>query len=269
MRAILDIIDINSNDKPVLPDLHLIYMLYVNVVRDPLPVWTHQSILQSRPDCTFRRTTTISSAFQWSAPAEKCEGVVGTQTLPAPSQDSCVASEARQGLSCQEVRVGAGRERSGGREGGRRLGEGRRERRRSFGKLHYRLANHLRREKAAIQVQRHIRGYLQRGRYSRLRLAAVAVQCFARRRAARKVCTIQALPLHFIFPSHPSPQAYVHMLRNSKASCIQCHVRGWLVRCRYRRTLRHVIKAQCCVRRWLAKRQLGRLKVRRVHLQVS
>ena len=42
---------------------------------------------------------------------------------------------------------------------------------------------------------------------------------------------------------------------------IQRHIRGWLTRHAYFRMHRHVIIVQSTVRRWLARRELKRLKV--------
>lgn len=51
------------------------------------------------------------------------------------------------------------------------------------------------------------------------------------------------------------------MLREHKSVVIQKHVRGWLARRRYRRTLRAVVYLQCCYRRMMAKRELKKLKI--------
>lgn len=51
------------------------------------------------------------------------------------------------------------------------------------------------------------------------------------------------------------------MLREHKSVVIQKHVRGWLARRRYGRTLRAIIYLQCCYRRMMAKRELKKLKI--------
>lgn len=51
------------------------------------------------------------------------------------------------------------------------------------------------------------------------------------------------------------------MLREHKSVVIQKHVRGWLARRRYRRTLRAIVYLQCCYRRMMAKRELKKLKI--------
>lgn len=54
-----------------------------------------------------------------------------------------------------------------------------------------------------------------------------------------------------------SPQ----LLRNHKAVFIQKHVRGWLARQRYKRSLRAIVYLQCCIRRMKAKKELKKLKI--------
>lgn len=51
------------------------------------------------------------------------------------------------------------------------------------------------------------------------------------------------------------------MLREHKSVVIQKHVRGWLARRRYRRTLGAIVYLQCCYRRMMAKRELKKLKI--------
>lgn len=51
------------------------------------------------------------------------------------------------------------------------------------------------------------------------------------------------------------------MLREHKSVIIQKHVRGWLARVRYRRTLEAIVYLQCCYRRMMAKRELKKLKI--------
>ena len=55
---------------------------------------------------------------------------------------------------------------------------------------------------------------------------------------------------------------HVDMLRNAKAKVIQKFARGYLVRQRYQRVLRGIIKLQSHVRRRRAKKELKQLKVR-------
>ncbi|NWU46328.1 MYO5A protein, partial [Dromas ardeola] len=51
------------------------------------------------------------------------------------------------------------------------------------------------------------------------------------------------------------------MLREHKSIIIQKHVRGWLARLHYRRTLKAIVYLQCCYRRMMAKRELKKLKI--------
>lgn len=51
------------------------------------------------------------------------------------------------------------------------------------------------------------------------------------------------------------------MLREHKSIIIQKHVRGWLARVHYRRTLKAIVYLQCCYRRMMAKRELKKLKI--------
>lgn len=51
------------------------------------------------------------------------------------------------------------------------------------------------------------------------------------------------------------------MLREHKSIIIQKHVRGWLARVHYHRTLKAIVYLQCCYRRMMAKRELKKLKI--------
>lgn len=42
---------------------------------------------------------------------------------------------------------------------------------------------------------------------------------------------------------------------------IQKHVRGWLARCWYERSLKAIVYLQCCIRRMRARRELKKLKI--------
>lgn len=42
---------------------------------------------------------------------------------------------------------------------------------------------------------------------------------------------------------------------------LQKHVRGWLARCWYRRSLKAIVYLQCCIRRMRARRELKKLKI--------
>ena len=51
------------------------------------------------------------------------------------------------------------------------------------------------------------------------------------------------------------------MLRNSKAVIIQSHVRGWLQKQNYRKTLRQIVIVQSRVRQFLARKEFKKLKI--------
>ncbi|KAK3570040.1 hypothetical protein QTP86_009439, partial [Hemibagrus guttatus] len=103
------------------------------------------------------------------------------------------------------------------------------------------LAKFLRRTRAAIVIQKYQRMYVQRTSYRRKRNAALAMQCILRAYMAR--------------------QQYKALLREHKAIIIQKMVRGWLARQWYKRSLEAVVYLQCCVRRMIAKRELKKLKI--------
>ncbi|XP_060734395.1 unconventional myosin-Va isoform X2 [Tachysurus vachellii] len=103
------------------------------------------------------------------------------------------------------------------------------------------LAKFLRRTRAAIIIQKYQRMYVQRTSYRRKRNAALAMQCILRAYMAR--------------------QQYRALLREHKAIIIQKMARGWLARQWYKRSLEAVVYLQCCVRRMRAKRELKKLKI--------
>ena len=51
------------------------------------------------------------------------------------------------------------------------------------------------------------------------------------------------------------------LVRNAKALIIQTNVRGYLARKKYQRSIRNVILVQCQIRKFLAKKQLKKLKI--------
>ncbi|KAI1889663.1 hypothetical protein AGOR_G00165260 [Albula goreensis] len=103
------------------------------------------------------------------------------------------------------------------------------------------LAKFLRRTKAAIVIQKYQRMYVERERYKRLQVAALNIQCILRAYQAR--------------------QLYQRLLRESKALIIQKWVRGWLARQWYKKCLEAIVYLQCCIRRMRAKRELKKLKI--------
>lgn len=103
-----------------------------------------------------------------------------------------------------------------------------------------RVAEHLRQTRAAVRLQTCFRCFVQRRRYQRLRKLTVFLQTCYRGQRARQELTRRR--------------------REAKAKVIQRNVRGWLARVAFRSALRQVTLVQCSVRRWMAKRELRRLK---------
>ncbi|XP_077174241.1 unconventional myosin-Va isoform X5 [Paroedura picta] len=103
------------------------------------------------------------------------------------------------------------------------------------------LATFLRRTRAATIIQKFQRMYIIRKRYRRTRAATVVLQSYSRGYIARKL--------------------YRKMLREHKATVLQKHVRGWLARLHYHRALEAIVYLQCCYRRMMAKRELKKLKI--------
>ncbi|XP_029431749.1 unconventional myosin-Va isoform X2 [Rhinatrema bivittatum] len=103
------------------------------------------------------------------------------------------------------------------------------------------LAQFLRRTRAAIVIQKFQRMYVVRQRYRRMRAFTIALQSLLRGYAARK--------------------RYQAMLREHKATILQKHVRGWMARLSYKRTWSAIVYLQCCYRRMMAKRELKILKI--------
>ncbi|KAM4677427.1 unconventional myosin-Va isoform 2-T2 [Discoglossus pictus] len=102
-------------------------------------------------------------------------------------------------------------------------------------------AQFLRRTKAAILIQKFQRMYVVRQKYQRMQSVTLALQSYLRGYAARK--------------------RYQQMLRNHKATVIQKHIRGWLARVWYRKSLESLVYLQCCYRRMMARRELKKLKI--------
>ncbi|EGV99862.1 Myosin-Va [Cricetulus griseus] len=102
-------------------------------------------------------------------------------------------------------------------------------------------AKFLRRTKAATTIQKYWRMYVVRRRYKIRRAATIVVQSYLRGYLARN--------------------RYRKILREHKAVIIQKRVRGWLARTHYKRTMQAIIYLQCCFRRMMAKRELKKLKI--------
>lgn len=107
--------------------------------------------------------------------------------------------------------------------------------------LFHRHTQFLRETRAAIRIQKRIRGFLCKTKYLRLCCTALAIQCHYRGQTARK--------------------AYMRLLYENKAVVIQRYARGWLARMEFRRSIHHIVITQAAIRRWLARRELKKLKV--------
>uniref|UniRef100_A0A8B9PRJ7 Myosin VA n=1 Tax=Apteryx owenii TaxID=8824 RepID=A0A8B9PRJ7_APTOW len=115
---------------------------------------------------------------------------------------------------------------------------------------------------ACIRIQKTIRGWLMRKKYQCMRAATIALQALLRGYMARNkyqmVRNPNVLLLHCSFiPAYLQDK----MLREHKSIIIQKHVRGWLARVHYQRTLKAIVYLQCCYRRMIAKRELKKLKI--------
>ncbi|XP_043934765.1 unconventional myosin-Va isoform X4 [Protopterus annectens] len=125
---------------------------------------------------------------------------------------------------------------------------------------------YLRMQKAAITIQRYVRGYQARcyAQFLRRTRAAVIIQKFQRMYVVRqRYKRMQAAAIHIQahWRGYSAKKRYNAMLCEHKATIIQKHVRGWLSRCWFRRVITAIIYLQCCYRRMMAKRELKKLKI--------
>uniref|UniRef100_A0A8C6ND45 Uncharacterized protein n=1 Tax=Melopsittacus undulatus TaxID=13146 RepID=A0A8C6ND45_MELUD len=109
------------------------------------------------------------------------------------------------------------------------------------GHLARRLAEHLRRTRAAIICQKQYRMLRILRAYQRVRTATITIQAFARGMIVRRI--------------------YHKILVEHKAIILQKYTRGWLARTRFRRVRAATIVLQCCYRRMKARQQLKALKI--------
>ncbi|XP_060520743.1 unconventional myosin-Va isoform X2 [Cylas formicarius] len=109
------------------------------------------------------------------------------------------------------------------------------------GLLARRKANQIRRQRAALTIQRYTRGWLQKRKYDSLRRCVLVIQAHARGYLARL--------------------RFMDLKYNAMATIIQKHVRGWLARKEYQRRKRQIVVCQAAIRRYLAKRQYKKLRI--------
>uniref|UniRef100_A0A4W3K9M5 Unconventional myosin-Va n=1 Tax=Callorhinchus milii TaxID=7868 RepID=A0A4W3K9M5_CALMI len=124
----------------------------------------------------------------------------------------------------------------------------------------------LRMKRAAITIQRYVRGYQARcyAQFLRRTKAAVTIQKYQRKHAARKrYLRVRAatIVIQSFVRGYRGRRLFRGVLREQKATVIQKQVRGWLAKLRYRRTHAAIIYLQCCYRRMMAKRELKKLKI--------
>ncbi|XP_072258473.1 unconventional myosin-Va isoform X7 [Pyxicephalus adspersus] len=125
---------------------------------------------------------------------------------------------------------------------------------------------YLRMKKAAINIQRYVRGYQARclAQFLRRTRAAIIIQKFQRMYVVRKRYRhIQSvtLSLQTYLRGYAARKRFQEMLRIHKATIIQKHVRGWLARVSYKRSMEAIVYLQSCYRRMMAKRELKKLKI--------
>ncbi|XP_071587359.1 unconventional myosin-Vb-like isoform X1 [Heliangelus exortis] len=109
------------------------------------------------------------------------------------------------------------------------------------GHLARRLAEHLKRTRAAIIFQKQYRMLRIRRAFQRVRSATITIQAFARGMFVRRI--------------------YHKILLEHKATILQKYTRGWLARTRFRRLRGAALVLQCSYRRMKAKQQLKALKI--------
>ncbi|XP_077916477.1 unconventional myosin-Vb isoform X1 [Halichoerus grypus] len=109
------------------------------------------------------------------------------------------------------------------------------------GHLARRLAEHLRRTRAAVVFQKQCRMRRAHLAYQRARRAAIIIQAFTRGMFVRRI--------------------YQQVLMEHKATILQKHVRGWMARRHFRRLRGAAIVIQCAFRMLKAKQELKVLKI--------
>ncbi|XP_051498401.1 unconventional myosin-Vb-like isoform X2 [Apus apus] len=109
------------------------------------------------------------------------------------------------------------------------------------GHLARRLAEHLRRTRAAITFQKQYRMLRILRAFQKVRKATLTIQAFARGMFVRRT--------------------YQKILAEHKATILQKYARGWLARTRFLRLRGATLVLQCCYRRMKARQELKALKI--------
>ncbi|XP_064151303.1 unconventional myosin-Va isoform X7 [Loxodonta africana] len=125
---------------------------------------------------------------------------------------------------------------------------------------------YLRMRKAAITVQRYVRGYQARcyATFLRRTKAATIIQKYWRMYVACRMYKIRraaTIVLQSYLRGYLARNRYRKILREHKVVIIQKWVRGWLAQKQYKRSMHAIIYLQCCFRRMMAKRELKKLKI--------
>nr|XP_020836636.1 unconventional myosin-Va isoform X4 [Phascolarctos cinereus] len=125
---------------------------------------------------------------------------------------------------------------------------------------------YLRMKKAAITIQRYVRGYQARcyAKFLRRTNAATIIQKYWRMYVVQKKYQIKraaTIILQSYLRGYMARNRYHKILCEHKAIIIQKQVRGWLARLHYKRCLKAIVYLQCCFRRMMAKRELKKLKI--------
>lgn len=103
-----------------------------------------------------------------------------------------------------------------------------------------RKARELRENRAALTIQRYMKGWFHRTKYISAKRSIMALQQYGRGYLARK--------------------KFSGLMDNYRAIEIQRYCRGYLARKRYNFKIRSIIQTQAYVRRYLAKTQFKKLK---------
>ena len=140
-----------------------------------------------------------------------------------------------------------------------------------------------------VMIQKHVKGFLYRKKYQKVRGATMTIQRWSRgfmaRRQARfmrrtaAIIKIQKIVRGWVkrvqyqrlksrtvrlqarMRGQLARIRHQELLRNAKALIIQKNVRGWLQKKRYRKELKQIVIVQGMVKRYLARKQLKALKI--------